>query len=390
MPSLWKRKKSPFWVCCYTAHDGQRLKKTTKKKDKAEAWALCVELERAEERARQGTLTESHARKIISGIVEKTTGEPLAYYTAERWCNDWVNGKKKTKSPATFERYKHVIDDFIEHLGRRARLNIAHLTPKDISTFRDAQEDAGKSAKTCNLAVKTVSGALNAAHRQGYIAANPARALEALTHEAETKGVFSAEDVGALLTAAVRKGWHDWKGAILFGYFTGARLQDVANMQWKSIDLQRQILEFLPRKTARSNKKVMIPLHAQLEQFLLSRPAAESEAAFLFPSLAGRRTGGAHGLSRRFSELMSAAGISSDVARPKKENGKGRAVSKLSFHSLRHGFNSTMANRGVNQELRQKLTGHTTAEMNTLYTQHEIQTLRNAVGVIPTLVLPSE
>jgi hypothetical protein len=147
MPSLWKRKNSPFWVCCYTAHDGQRLKKSTKKSNKDEAWAFCVELERAEERARHGTLTESHARKIISEIVEKTTGEPLAYYTAEKWLREWLAGKKKTKSASTHERYKHVVDDFISHLGRRAKLNIAHLTPKDVSTFRDAQQDAGKSAK---------------------------------------------------------------------------------------------------------------------------------------------------------------------------------------------------------------------------------------------------
>ena len=80
---------------------------------------------------------------------------------------------------------------------------------------------------------------------------------------------------------------------------------------------------------------------------------------------------------------MEQAGILADAARPR--NGKGRAISKLSFHSFRHGFNSAMANAGIAQEIRQKLTGHATAEMNAVYTHHELDPLRAAVRVIPSI-----
>jgi integrase len=63
----------------------------------------------------------------------------------------------------------------------------------------------------------------------------------------------------------------------------------------------------------------------------------------------------------------------------------GRALSNLSFHSLRHSFNSAMANAGVSQEVRQKLTGHSSAEMNAQYTHHELEPLRAAVALIPSL-----
>jgi integrase len=46
-----------------------------------------------------------------------------------------------------------------------------------------------------------------------------------------------------------------------------------------------------------------------------------------------------------------------------------------------------MANAGVSQEVRQKLTGHTSAEMNKLYTHHELEPLRAAVAAIPSLRL---
>jgi integrase len=81
---------------------------------------------------------------------------------------------------------------------------------------------------------------------------------------------------------------------------------------------------------------------------------------------------------------MERAGIDAGVLRERRGE-KGRSVSALSFHSLRHSFNSAMAHAGVPQELRQKLTGHATAEMNTLYTHHELQTIRHAVSAIPRL-----
>ena len=40
---------------------------------------------------------------------------------------------------------------------------------------------------------------------------------------------------------------------------------------------------------------------------------------------------------------------------------------------------------GVAQELRQKLTGHATAQMNAQYTHHELEALRAAVLVIPSI-----
>jgi site-specific recombinase XerD len=62
---------------------------------------------------------------------------------------------------------------------------------------------------------------------------------------------------------------------------------------------------------------------------------------------------------------------------------KGRTVNSLSFHSLRHSFNSAMANAGVSQELRMKLTGHADTATNTGYTHHQLEPLRKAVESIP-------
>jgi len=58
-------------------------------------------------------------------------------------------------------------------------------------------------------------------------------------------------------------------------------------------------------------------------------------------------------------------------------------VRTLTFHSLRHSFNSALANAGIAQEVRQKLTGHESPEMNKRYTHHELEPLRIAIAQIP-------
>ena len=84
----------------------------------------------------------------------------------------------------------------------------------------------------------------------------------------------------------------------------------------------------------------------------------------------------------RFKALMVKAGIK--VAITAKAGEKGRARSSLSFHSLRHSFNSAMANAGVSQELRQLLTGHASKAINDRYTHTDLETLRKAVGSVPS------
>lgn len=397
MPSLRKdsRGRSPFWICCYTTATGQRLQKSTKirikpfkgeeRKDaslkttadkRAEAWETCLAFERAENDAKNGTLTEQQAKKILGEILERTTGEPLRNYKVRDWLAHWLEMKEQVRSGKTMDRYRQVIRDFITSLGNRANLALSHITPKDILSYRNSIIAASKTARTANLSVKVVSAAFNAAVRQHLIESNPATAVESLPVSAEERATFTS----AQLSKLIRAGRGDWPSAILFAYYTGARLGDVANMQWNAIDFSRRLIRFIPSKTKRSNKTMTIPLHPQLERELLKNPGIGK--APMFPSLAGRGTGGRLGLSGRFAAIMEKAGIKGTIMQHAKG---GRALSNLSFHSLRHSFNSAMANAGVSQEIRQQLTGHASAEMNKVYTHHELEPLRAAIEKLPAL-----
>jgi integrase len=150
-------------------------------------------------------------------------------------------------------------------------------------------------------------------------------------------------------------------------------------MQWGAVDLDKLIITVRTRKTG---KKVVVPIHEEFAAWLTRQTRGIGKAP-VFPTLNGKAGGGKSGLSMAFKRIMERAGIKGRLLR--EANGAGRSQSSLSFHSLRHTFNSTLANAGVSQEIRQKLTGHASAEMNAQYTHHEFEPLRAAVAVIPPI-----
>jgi integrase len=144
-----------------------------------------------------------------------------------------------------------------------------------------------------------------------------------------------------------------------------------------------------PRKTitfvqTKTGAFVQIPTHQNLYEYLLELHRSDGPKRPLFSKLFDKPGAGKSGLSMSFKRLMERAGIDDAVAR-KKDGKLGRNVSRLSFHSLRHSFNSAMANADVPLEIRQKLTGHASKDMNKHYTHLELETVRWAVESIPRL-----
>ena len=106
----------------------------------------CLGIERAENHAKNGTLTEQQAKKIIGEIVERTTGEPLRNYKVRDWQDQWLDMKEQVRASKTMDRYRQVIRDFIASLGSRANLALSHVTPKDVLVYRSLITKAGQDS----------------------------------------------------------------------------------------------------------------------------------------------------------------------------------------------------------------------------------------------------
>ncbi|HEV2436933.1 MAG TPA: tyrosine-type recombinase/integrase [Verrucomicrobiae bacterium] len=372
MASVVKRKNSRFWTACYTSRDGRQLKKSTKTTDKNQATEIAIELERVERRAMQGTITTNQFKKVLNDVSVKINGDTLIAPSTEVYLNEWLDGVRARSAPATLERYQASVNHFLASLGDKAQKPITSITPRDVELFLNSRMDAGVAPKTAIVDLKTINIAFRRADKFGDIDKNPVAAVRPPKEVCSEREVFTPEEVQKLYRAAPT---HEWQTLILLGYFVGARLTDCVHMKWENIQPEKDRLEYEQKKTG---KKVGVPLHLNLIEHL-NFISAFGTKGFLCPKLAGKSPGGKHGLSEGFKRIVVKAGIDPMVVK-----GKGtRNFTKRTFHSLRHSFNSVLANAGVAEEVRRKLTGHSSPMMNAKYTHLEMDTLKGAMDSFP-------
>jgi integrase len=377
-------RKSPFWTCTYQAADGKRVFKSTGCTNREAAYKFALKLQEASNEAREGRLNEERIRKIVSDIA----GKPSQGFTVRDWFTHWLEIKGETRSDKTLDRYRQVVRDFLSSLGERVDAWIHHITSQDILRYRTHIRKTGKTSRTANLSVTVISAGFRAALRERKIDANPCETIDKLEEEdVLERDTFTPKQVAKLVQAAEG----DWKPAILFGYYTGARLSDVANMPWQrklklkpggkpvyqGIDFEKGTLTYVTRKT---KKLIQIPLHPQLESELLRHQNGVGDTP-IFPSLAGRQTGGRHGLTGQFKAIMEKAGIEGTHT----EAHGGRILSSLSFHCLRHSANTELHNRGVPPETRKVLFWGKGKSIIDGYTHPEVEMMRSAVMQLPSL-----
>jgi integrase len=362
--------RSPYWFVSFRDQHGRRIRRSTKATDRTQANKIAMSWAQLAQAGRQNRLTEAQCRKVITDLF----GEPLHFRTCRAYLLEWLENTKTDVDESTWRCYNTSVNGFLAHLGVKADKQLQDITPTDIRQWRDKLKAKGLAAPTVNGHIKVLRIPFRAAHDLGYIPVNVCgpKAVTPIRDDAEDveKDVFTPEQIGALLDAAPTE---DRKGLILCGYFTGLRLSDCSELRWSSIDLGKQIVTVKTRKTG---TKVVIPIHPQFMSWLRKQTRG-IEKAPVFPTLVGKKTGGKSGLSTAFRRIMDDAGIKGRLLR--EANGVGRSRSSLSFHSLRHSFNSDLANAGVGVEMRQEFTGHSSADMNKTYTHRDYEVMRAAI-----------
>ncbi len=372
MASIVRREKSRFWTACYTSRDGRQLKRSTKTTDKNQALEIALEFERVERRAMQGALTATQIKKVLNDVSEKVTGDTLIAPTTETYLHEWLEGVGARATPATVERYGHTVKLFLAHLGAKAQKPITAVTPHDAEAFLTARLKTGVAPKTAIVDLKTINIAFRRAESYGTILKNPVAAVRPPREDCSERDVFTQEEVQQLVNAAPSV---EWQTLILLGYFLGARLRDCVRMTWDNVNPDTGMIEYEQQKTG---KKVTVPMHYHVIEHVHFLSTFGTHG-YLCPKLAEKLTGGRRGLSEGFKRIVIKAGLD-----PMTIQGKGiRKFSRRSFHSLRHSFNSALANAGVNEDVRMKLTGHASKVMNNRYTHLNQETLKNAMNTMP-------
>lgn len=378
MASIVKRTESKYWTACFTSRDGRQLKRSTKSTDKRQALNIALELEEVEKKAKAGVLTTTQLRKVLNDVSEKVTGDTLIAPSVEEYLADWLKGIEARNSPATLERYENTVKLFIGSLNGKAKRAITSVVPKDVEDFLTARLKSGVAPKTAIVDLKTLNTAFRRAEAFGTILKNPVAAIRLPKAESSERDVFTQEEVQKLIDAAPTL---EWQTLILLGYFLGARLGDCVSMKWENVLPEQGVIIYHQQKTG---KKVVVPMHFHVIEHI-TYLSTFGTSGFLCPKLASKGSGGKHGLSEGFKRIVVKAGIDPMIV-----EGKGtRKFTRRTFHSLRHSFNSALANAGVAEEIRMKLTGHSSKAMNERYTHLQVAALKKAVTTLPLFGAPA-
>jgi integrase len=378
--SIHRNPRSPrgVWYAYYRLADGRRVSRSTGTRDRTKARIIAEAWAAAEDAVADGTGTKERIEEILAETLKRVGIQSVERITVGAWLDDWLASKEQV-SAATRTAYTQTTREFKAYLGPQGiKRRLETIGEADIRGFVGGLRRDGRSAGTINKIVRQhLSIPFEKARKLGKIRFNPVMTTDPEKVETVTKHTFSADQVAGMVAVADQ----DWSGAILFAYGTDARLQDVANLRWSSLDLEVGIVSFTERKT---NRKAVIGLHADFLDWITAQSVPEAPAAFVFPTLANRSTSGRAGLSKTFAGLMDLAGIASVEIRHA-NTGKGRALRALSFHSFRSGAATAVFNGAALKEITRRVTNHAASGVVDRYIHHDIEAIRAATALIPRL-----
>jgi len=267
--------------------------------------------------------------------------------------------RKAKVAPATAKAIQTAMDGFLVALGD---VQLSSITGADVQRWYDQQVGA-VSVNTANGRFVYVNALLENALAMGYIQKNPAEGVEMGDGQESSKEAMSHEDLGKVVEYLTGTGEFDWRLLCWISRYTGLRLMDAVRLTWGNIHV-----DHISCVTAKTGAEVVIPILPQLASFV-KNDIGHQDSDFLFPELAGLS---AQTLSADFVDILTDAGV--DMKERVLPNG--RLQRAITFHSLRAAFCSDLAKRGVPEDLRMLLAGHTKASTHRGYVKQSPEDIR--------------
>lgn len=391
-------RRGDVWIAQWYRPDGSRPKRSTGCTKRREAERAASELEikdrkaetdegrkyeeilsRAVADAKAGKLSAARGEGYLEEI-RRVSDPSYRVVSLEGYLASWSAAKATHVGPSTAEIHADMQRRMAAALGPKVmRAPVSDLTRAQIEHALGKIKDRGKAGKvedgkrglrgaTVNLDLRMLRQALKQAQEDGLVARNVAAGVKALSEDdSRERAPFEAAEVRRMMDHGPVQSADEWRGLILFGAHTGLRLGDVVKLGREHIDGTALVLR--PGKTKRSKKMIRVPLTPPLLAWIADRKGA------FFPNRSKVKM---PALSAQFTAIMKRAGVPPKVVLP------GGIEGNRSFHSLRHSFTSWLAAADVHADVRQKLTGHSSASVHANYTHHD-EALERAVLTLPDL-----
>jgi len=287
----------------------------------------------------------------------------------------WLDAKRGTIRPKTYERYASLIRRHTSHI---ANIKLSKLIVADVAALYRSRS-THVSPKTIRHLHFVVKAALAWAVRREMIARNPAALITAedlprMVHR--EMRVLSVKETRSLMLAA---GGTRAEALITFALVTGARVGEITGLTWDRLNLETgrakiihalQYLDGQPvlvePKTRAAVRELVLPAFAltimrahrarQNEQALRLGPAWSNPLNLVFVSETGKPLNRHAVLRQYFRPLLA----------------KARLPASIRVHDLRHGAASLMLAQGIPVPVVSELLGHATPAITMAIYSHAL------------------
>ena len=373
--SIYKRPDSQFWQI-YTNFNGKPSRQTTPiliAKDPLGIMAteLLAKCQTHKDNVLHNQRQAIKFCKKFNKKVMEMIGQTYSVMTLHEVIEKYIRSFKKADSTSTI--YQTTLNRFKKYLKTDVELDV--ITPDDIEGFRDSLIEKNLNPSTINQRINHLNIFFNYSIKRGYMNDNPCKSLESLKTKGEKNEArpFTKNELKILLNHV--KGTY-FETAVLLGLYTGARRNTVFNMKWDDVNFEKESISFYEKK----NEKLIIQkLHPQLKAHLLKIHAQKGKEAGIFTKSEKLY------ISDRFTEILLKTKILHSENKIKAEGDRKNRY-PLCFHSLRHNFVSWIAeDKNVSEETRKAAAGHTSLEVNRIYTQISDNEKEKVINALPRI-----
>ena len=385
MASVQKHPKSPYWIAYFTGSNGKRHCKSTKleatagKRKAAQKIADSYE-ELYRTRTVIKTLRDNYAD--IATSLNKSWKIP----TVKEFLSTWLKRNKPELAQGTHIKYTQRFNDLEKFLADSGRMNfdVCELMEDDSipSEYRDKLLSS-VSTVTAKNAMTILSGAFDDGKDKGYFIENHFHKLAKMkiTDKSE-KRPFALDELKLVLENCSP----EWRSMVIFGLYTGQRLSDISELTWGQIDLKRNEISFITKKTSR---RMALPIAKPLKEHISALRRGTPDAPLHRNAMRLiAKQGKAGTLSRQFNGILQKCNLVPKKAHRKRaEDPEGKSnrvtVNPLSFHSLRHTASTLLRMTGASEAVSREIIGHDSVSVDRGYVHMDSASMQTALDNLP-------
>jgi site-specific recombinase XerD len=261
--------------------------------------------------------------------------------------------------------YLFAFKSFIKILGDK-QLN--EITSHDIEYYKSCRLKE-VSPTTCNININTLKSIFNIGKKFGWCIHNPVKGIKKLKIPQKERLSMNDKEIATLLKEVKKD--TTMRNIILFGLYTGCRLNELLYLQWKDIDLKEKVIHIRNKEDfkTKTGKTRMIPFGEKLYSVINKMLQIDknviklySPDIYLFSKPDNEKYSDSY-TTHRFKYYIRKAGL----------------PEKYHFHCLRHTFITNCIKSGINVNYVQALAGHSELKTTLGYTHIGIEDLKKAI-----------